>query len=82
VSRRDDGLVYESFEVDEVVPRVHGQCAPVTLRERVRGNYQGQPVPETTRATLGLVKQQGDDGWRLAGIPISVIAAPPQPTAG
>jgi ketosteroid isomerase-like protein len=81
VSRRDGGLVYETFDVDEVTPRIHGDAALVTLRQRVRGSYQGQPIPEVARATLGLVKDKGVDRWRLAGIHLSLIAAPP-PVAG
>src|SRR5207248_1056998 len=61
MSRRDGGLVYETFDVDEITPRVYGDAALVTLRQRVRGKYQGQPIPEATRATLGLVKDRDDD---------------------
>ena len=37
-----------------------------------------QAVLATARATLGLVRDGGDDRWRLAGIHLSLIGPPPQ----
>jgi ketosteroid isomerase-like protein len=77
------GLDYETFDVDEVQTRVHGDAAVVTARQTARGTAGGQPVPEAVRATLTLVADSGT--WRLAGIHMSFIAgtpgAPPLPGA-
>jgi len=77
------GLDYETFDLDEVQTRVHGDTAIVTARQTARGTAGGQPVPEAVRATLTLVVEVGS--WRLAGIHMSFIAgtpgAPPLPGA-
>lgn len=77
------GLHYESFDLDELQTRVHGDAAAVTARQTARGTAGGQPVPEAMRATLTLVVEGGS--WRLAGIHMSFIAgtpgAPPLPGA-
>ena len=75
------GLDYETFDLDEVQTRIHGDAAVVTARQTARGTAGGNPVPETVRATLALVAEGGS--WRLAGIHMSFIAgtpgAPPLP---
>ena len=77
------GLAYETFELDELQTRVHGDAALVTARQTARGTAGGQPVPEAVRATLTLVVEGGS--WQLAGIHMSFIAgtpgAPPLPGA-
>jgi ketosteroid isomerase-like protein len=82
LARRDQGLTYDSFELDEVRARHHGDAAVVTLLQRARGNHQGQPIPEAARATLALVHDHG--GWQIAGIHLSFVAgtpgSPPLPT--
>jgi len=74
------GLAYETFDLDELQTRVHGDAALVTARQTARGTAGGQPVPE---AVLTLVVEGGS--WRLAGIHMSFIAgtpgAPPLPGA-
>jgi ketosteroid isomerase-like protein len=81
---RPGELTYDSFSLDEVQTRVHGNAALVTARQNARGAYQGHPTPEAVRATLALVDDR--DGWRLAGIHMSFIAgttgAPPIPGGG
>lgn len=83
VSRKDQGLAYERFDIDEIQTRVHGDAALVTLRQTMKGSHRGQPVPEAARATLALTRDA--DRWQLAGIHISFIAgtpgAPPMPGA-
>lgn len=83
LSRRDQGLAYERFDIDDIQVRAHGAAALVTLRQTIRGSHRGQPVPEAVRATLGLVNDA--DRWQLAGIHLSFIAgtpgAPPIPGA-
>ncbi len=77
-------LTYETFQLDEVQTRIHGNAAVVTARQNAKGAYHGQPTPEAVRATLALVSEAGD--WRLAGIHMSFIAgtpgAPPIPGGG
>jgi len=77
------GLAYETFDLEELQTRVHGDAALVTARQTARGTAGGQPVPEAVRATLTLVVEGGS--WRLAGIHMSFIAgtpgAPPLPGA-
>ena len=77
------GLAYETFDLDELQTRVHGDAALVTARQTARGTAGGQPVPEAVRATLTLVVEGGS--WQLAGIHMSFIAgtpgAPPLPGA-
>ena len=81
---RPGELTYESFQLDEVQTRAHGDTVLVTARQNAKGAYQGRPTPEAVRATLALVSEP--DGWRLAGIHMSFIAGtpgtPPIPGAG
>ena len=76
-------LHYETFDLDEVDVRRHGDTAVVVARQTGKGDYQGTPVPEAARASLVLVGD--DDRWRLAGLHLSFIAgtpgAPPLPGA-
>ncbi|HYZ56013.1 MAG TPA: MFS transporter [Streptosporangiaceae bacterium] len=81
---RQGGLTYDSFSLAEIQTRAHDAAAIVTTRNNTRGNYQGHPIPEATRATLVLLRDAGS--WRLAAIHMSFIAgtpgAPPIPSAG
>ena len=82
---RSGDLRYDSFGLAEVAARVYGQAAAVTARNNTRGSYQGQPIPQATRATLILAGGPGN--WQLAAAHMSFIAgtpgAPPIPrTAG
>jgi ketosteroid isomerase-like protein len=84
VGRHQGGdLTYESFALDELQTRVHGDAALVTARHTAKGAHRGQPTPEAMRATLALVSESGT--WQLAGIHLSFIAgtpgAPPLPPA-
>ena len=76
-----DDLTYDTFDLEEVHTRVHGDMALVTARQSARGAYRGQPTPQEIRDSLALVRDAGD--WRLAGIHMSFIAgtpgAPPLP---
>ncbi|HYR62618.1 MAG TPA: nuclear transport factor 2 family protein [Actinomycetota bacterium] len=78
---RAGDLRYDTFALDEIDARPHGDAALVTARHLARGNYQGHPIPEATRATLALVHETGT--WQLAGVHLSFIAgtpgAPPLP---
>jgi len=82
VGRHQSGdLTYESFELDEVQTRRHGDAVLITARHNAKGAYRGQPTPEAVRATIALVRDAGD--WQIAGIHFSFIAgtpgAPPLP---
>jgi pimeloyl-ACP methyl ester carboxylesterase/ketosteroid isomerase-like protein len=82
---RSRDLRYDSFSLGEVQTRVYGPTAVVTARNNTGGRYQGHPIPEATRATLVLVNDNDDAGWRLAAAHMSFIAgtpgAPPLPAA-
>jgi ketosteroid isomerase-like protein len=68
------GLHYDALSLDEVTTREYGDCAITTARWNARGTAQGHPLPETTRATLVTVKDDGE--WRLATIHFSYVADP------
>jgi ketosteroid isomerase-like protein len=72
---RGGGLRYETYDLDEVQARVHGEAAVVTARQTARGAFQGRPTPEVLRTTLALVHDAGD--WRLAGVHFSFVAGAP-----
>lgn len=81
---RGGDLTYETYDLDEVDARVHGDAAVVTARQVAKGAFQGNPTPEQIRATLTLVHDsEVDDDWHIAGIHMSFIAgtpgAPPMP---
>lgn len=73
---RSHDLTYQDFSLDEVQARPVGDdTAVVTARNNTRGNYQGHPIPEATRATLVLTRDA--DSWQLAAIHMSFIAGTP-----
>jgi ketosteroid isomerase-like protein len=80
---RSRDLRYDCFNLTEIQTRVYGPVAVVTARNDTGGSYQGQPIPEATRATLVLVNE--DSKWQLAAIHMSFIAgtlgASPLPAA-
>lgn len=73
-------LQYTSLALDDVSVRVYGDAAVLTGHERQTAKYQGQDVPGEFRATLIWVRQQGR--WRLAGLHLSPIQAPPAAPPG
>jgi ketosteroid isomerase-like protein len=75
LERYDNGLRYETFELEEVAVRGYGVAAVVVARQVGRGTWQGNPVPEAVRTSLVLVREP--DGWRLAGSHMSFIAGTP-----
>jgi ketosteroid isomerase-like protein len=76
-------LTYQSFRLDEVQTRLHGEAAIVTARQTSPGHYQGQPTPEISRVTLVAVRDAAR--WQLAGAHNSFMAgtpgSPPLPVA-
>ena len=65
----------DTFGLDELDVREYGPVAVVTGPQTGKGDYQGNPMFESVRATLVLV----DDGgaWRLGRIHMSFIAGTP-----
>jgi hypothetical protein len=79
------GLAYQSFDLEEVQARLHGEAAVVTARQLAPGTLGGRPLPfEAVRATLTAVRPA--ERWQMAGIHMSFIAgtpgAPPVPAVG
>lgn len=78
---RPGGLSYDSFALTEVQARVHGTAAVVTARNDTDGSYQDHALPEASRATLVLVRDNAT--WRIAAAHMSFLAgtrgAPPLP---
>lgn len=78
-----NGLEYEKFELQETEVRDYGDAAVVTTLVNQPGAHQGNPIPQTTRSTLVLVKQDGQ--WRITTDHISFVAgtpgSPPMPNA-
>jgi ketosteroid isomerase-like protein len=53
LARFAGGLAYETFELEEIQSRVHGDAAVITARQVGRGTHQGSPLPfDAVRATL------------------------------
>jgi len=76
LQRHADGeLKYETFAVDEVDARPHGDATVITARHTAAGSYNGQPIPGALRATLVLVGDAGEP--RLAALHLSFIAGTP-----
>jgi ketosteroid isomerase-like protein len=84
LARHADGaLKYESFAVDEIDARPHGDVAVITARHTAAGSHNGHPIPTALRVTLVLVGDGGEP--RLVALHLSFIAgtpgAPPIPGA-
>ena len=82
LARHQSGdLTYESFGLEELNARTHGDAAVITARHVAVGAFQGHPIPETARATVVFSHETGS--WQLAGVHLSFIAgtpgAPPMP---
>lgn len=80
LSRHEAGnLKYESFGLDEIQVRPHGDAAVAVCRQTAEGVYEDEnsryDIHEQFRATLVFVKQQ--ESWHLAGLQLSPIAGPP-----
>jgi ketosteroid isomerase-like protein len=69
------GLSYESFSLEEVEARLHGDAAIVTGRQKQAGGFQGNDVGGEFRASLVLVEREGR--WLLACWHASPIAGAP-----
>ncbi len=74
-------LHYDALTLDEARVRVYGSdTAIMVARETQAATYQGQPMPGEFRTTLVWVRQEGH--WRLAGLQLSPIMAPPSVPLG
>jgi len=83
LDRHRQGLVYESFGLDDLQIHHFGGVGLVTARNNTRGTYHGQPLPEALRATLLIPTNSATTA--LAAIHMSFIAgtpgSPPLPVA-
>jgi ketosteroid isomerase-like protein len=70
-----DGLAYGSFGLDEMEARFYGDVAVATCRQSQSGEFRGNDVGGTFRATLIVVAREGR--WLLAGVHLSRIAGAP-----
>jgi ketosteroid isomerase-like protein len=68
-------LTYDTYRLEELHPRAHGDTAVVTAHQITEGTYQGHPLPSQLRVTLALVRQTGR--WRLTVAHMSFIAGTP-----
>lgn len=76
---RDGSLVTESLTWTPESVRTYGPVAVVIGTHEQQARYQGNPVPlERMRATHVLTADAGGE-WKLAGIHLSPISAPPRP---
>jgi hypothetical protein len=86
MERFANGLVNESFELDELGWRTHDGVAVGIGVQRQRTTYQGHRNDGNFRVSLiavpsGLSGQQ-DGGWLLLGVHLSPITARPPQTQG
>jgi ketosteroid isomerase-like protein len=75
LERYAGGLSYESFGLDEVEARFYGDVAVATCRQSQSGEFQGNDVGGTFRATLVILRRE--NRWLLAGVHLSQIADAP-----
>jgi ketosteroid isomerase-like protein len=68
-------LVTSALSWRDTHVRVFGECAIVVGVHDQEAAYRGQPNNGQFRATHILIRE--DDTWRLAGVHLSPIAAPP-----
>jgi len=54
-------LTYDTYRLEELHPRAHGDTAVVTAHQITEGTYQGHPLPSQLRVTLELPLES----WRL-----------------
>lgn len=72
---RSGDLVTSALEWRDTTARVHGDCAIVVGIHDQQAAHRGRPDNGAFRATHVLVRD--DDRWRLAGMQLSTMAAPP-----
>jgi ketosteroid isomerase-like protein len=75
LGRYAGGLSYESFGLDEVEARFYGDVGVATCRQSQSGEFQGNGVGGTFRATLVILRRE--NRWLLAGVHLSQIADAP-----
>jgi ketosteroid isomerase-like protein len=72
---RGDDLKYETFDLDEVIVREHGDVTMVTARQTAIGTFKERPVPSQLRDTLVIVTENGAP--KIASLHMSFIAGTP-----
>jgi ketosteroid isomerase-like protein len=76
-SRRSGDLSHRSLVWDDVQVRVYGEAAVAVGTQTQESSYQGHDASGRFRVTQVVVRRP--DGWRLAGLHYSPIAAPHPP---
>lgn len=77
---REGDLVTSQLEWLDVTVRDYGDAAVAVGVHAQRAAYRGQGNDGRFRATHIAVRQEGE--WKLAGIHMSPMGAPPQPARG
>lgn len=73
---RSGDLTYSAFAMEEQQVRLYGDDAAVVIAHHIgKGAYKGNPIPEETRASLTLTRQES--GWLVSGIHLSFMAGTP-----
>ncbi|GAA3515426.1 nuclear transport factor 2 family protein [Actinocatenispora rupis] len=72
---RTGQLIVHELTWDEIAVREYGTTAVAIGRYQQKAEYQGNNTDATLRGTQVLVRD--GDGWKLAGIHLSPIGAPP-----
>jgi ketosteroid isomerase-like protein len=74
---RSGDLVTSHLEWDDIAVREYGDTAVAIGVHTQRAAHRGRPSDGTFRGTHIAVRQDGE--WKLAGIHLSPMGAPPQP---
>jgi hypothetical protein len=76
---RGGHLVTTSLAIDDLDTRACGPAAITIAVQTQQAAYQGRPASGRFRVTAVAVpgERPGDGPWRLAGVHLSAIAAPP-----
>jgi hypothetical protein len=76
---RGGGLVTTSLTIDDLDTRACGPAAITIGVQTQQAAYQGRPASGRFRVTAVAVRgdSPGDEPWRLAGVHLSAIIAPP-----
>jgi len=75
--RRSGDMTHEALAWEDVRVRVYGQAAVAVGTQTQRSTYQGQDASGRFRVTQIAVRDDAEAPWRIAGMHLSPIAAPP-----
>lgn len=74
LGRFQQGLAYESLELDDVLVRRYGDSALVVAHQHAAGKHADTPTPPDTRVSFSVVTD--GDHLRIAAIQYSFIGPP------